>query len=73
MEIDDGDFVPCRRVIVPSELVEAIIEAAMDAMDEWHEKTQFPAESLTCAAAMRIAEQTISEMLLGAMEGETIQ
>ena len=58
--------------MVPAELVEAISDAAMRGMREWHEENDFPFEPMVCAAAMSIAERMVCEFLSGPEEG-TVQ
>ena len=69
---DNGDVTPRGCVMVPAELVEAIAEAALRSMREWHEDNEFPFEPMVCAAAVSIAERMVCEALSGPEE-ETIQ
>lgn len=66
---DDGDITPRSCVMVPAELVEAIAEASMRSMREWHEENDFPFEPMVCAAAMSIAEKMVLELMSGPEDG----
>ena len=73
MENDDGHVTPRGCVMVPAELVEAISEASLRAIREWHDDNEFPIEPIVCAAAMSIAERMVCELMSGPEDGETMQ
>ena len=73
MGYDDGDVTPRGCVMVPAELVEAVFEASLTAMREWHEDNDFPMEHLVCAAAMNIVEKMFHDLTADMSGGATIQ
>jgi len=73
MEHDNGHVTPRGCVMVPAELVEALSEAALRAIREWHEENDFPLEPMVCAAAMSIAERMVCDLMSGSDDDETMQ
>ena len=59
--------------MVPAELVEAIFEASLRAMREWHEENDFPVEGIVCSAAMSIVEKMVQDLMSEHDEPGTMQ
>lgn len=74
METDDGHACKIRRVILPEELIENVLQASLQAASEWQVKNDHKLEDIVLVAVMRVVGDVLEEMMvLGPNHVRTLQ